>query len=79
MLPKKAYSTKFRPSCTGVDAMSSDLKKWQCIACGFIYDEAAGDVQEGIPPGTRWADLPEDWTCPSCGAAKSDFLMMEIT
>jgi rubredoxin len=58
--------------------MSPDFKKWQCFFCGYIYDEAMGDEQEGIAPGTRWEDLPADWVCPSCGAQKSDFAMMEI-
>lgn len=49
------------------------MKKWQCSVCGHIYDEAAGDPEHGVPPGTRWEDLPEDWTCPDCGVAKNDF------
>ena len=58
--------------------MSEDLKKWQCLMCGYVYDEALGDPEEGIAPGTRWEDLPDDWICPSCGAMKSDFEMVEI-
>lgn len=54
------------------------MKKWQCAICGFIYDEAAGLPEEGIAPGTQWAAIPADWTCPECGAAKSDFAMVEI-
>ncbi|TLX70650.1 rubredoxin [Pseudomonas nicosulfuronedens] len=54
------------------------MKKWQCFFCGFIYDEAAGWPDEGIAAGTRWEDIPEDWMCPECGAAKSDFQMVEI-
>lgn len=53
-------------------------RKWQCFFCGFTYDEAQGLPDEGIAPGTRWEDIPEDWICPSCGAAKSDFGMLEI-
>ena len=53
-------------------------RKWQCFFCGFIYDEAEGLPDEGIAPGTRWEDIPEDWICPSCGAAKSDFGMMTV-
>ena len=52
--------------------------KWQCFFCGFIYDEANGLPEEGILPGTRWEDIPPDWICPSCGAGKGDFAMMEI-
>lgn len=56
-----------------------DLKKWNCILCGFIYDEASGIPDEGIAPGTRWADVPDDWTCPHCSAGKLDFEMVEMT
>lgn len=54
------------------------MKKWQCKVCGFIYDEAEGLPDDGIAPGTLWADLPDDWTCPDCGSAKSEFEMVEI-
>jgi rubredoxin len=56
----------------------SDMKKWQCVICGFIYDEALGWPEEGIAPGTRWEDIPADWQCPDCGAAKADFEMIEL-
>ncbi|QKW09793.1 rubredoxin [Streptomyces sp. NA04227] len=55
------------------------MKKWQCLVCGFIYDEAEGWPEEGIAPGTRWEDIPDDWSCPDCGAAKADFEMTEVT
>lgn len=54
------------------------MKKWQCIVCGWVYDEAAGDEEHGIAPGTRWADVPDDFVCPECGVAKNDFVMMEF-
>lgn len=44
-----------------------------CIVCGFVYDEALGDPDSGIAPGTSWADVPADWRCPVCGVRKSDF------
>jgi rubredoxin len=53
-------------------------KTWMCLICGFIYDEAAGLPEEGIAPGTRWDDVPINWTCPECGARKEDFEMVEI-
>jgi rubredoxin len=53
-------------------------KTFQCIVCGFIYDELAGDPEHGLKAGTAWADVPSDWTCPECGVAKSDFEMVEI-
>lgn len=49
------------------------MKKWQCRFCSFIYDEALGLPDEGIPPGTPLAQLPDDWMCPECGATKHDF------
>ncbi|MFN2328153.1 MAG: rubredoxin [Chromatocurvus sp.] len=54
------------------------LRKYECIVCGFIYDEAEGLPDEGIPPGTRWDDIPDDWLCPDCGVGKEDFDMIEI-
>jgi rubredoxin len=51
------------------------MNKWQCIVCGYVYDESAGDPEHGIKAGTRWEDIPEDWTCPECGIAKADFEM----
>ncbi len=46
---------------------------YNCTRCGFIYNEAAGDPKHGIPPGTRWSDVPDDWQCPDCGATKNEF------
>ena len=54
------------------------MKKYMCLICGFIYDEAAGMPEEDIPPGTRWEDLPMNWSCPDCGARKEDFEMVEL-
>ncbi len=45
-----------------------------CVVCGLVYDEAAGWPDEGIAPGTRWADVPADWRCPECGVGKTDFV-----
>jgi rubredoxin len=54
------------------------MKKWQCYFCGHVYDEAEGDADSGIAPGTRWEDVPEAWTCPGCGVGKTDFAMMDL-
>lgn len=54
------------------------MKKWQCVVCGYIYDEAAGDPEHDIAPGTRWEDIPDSWSCPDCGVAKSDFEMISV-
>jgi rubredoxin len=55
-----------------------EYKTWQCILCAFVYDEAAGMPDEGIAPGTRWAEVPEDFGCPDCSAKKADFEMIEF-
>jgi len=51
----------------------SDYKKYECVICGYVYDEAEGIPDDGIPAGTRWEDIPEDWECPDCGISKFDF------
>lgn len=56
----------------------SGFKKYLCTRCGFVYDEAAGFPEDGIAPGTKWEDVPDDWTCPDCDATKLDFQMVEI-
>jgi len=53
-------------------------KKYICVICGYIYNEEEGCVEDGIAPGTLWEDVPENWFCPDCGAAKEDFEMMEM-
>ncbi|WP_169733358.1 rubredoxin [Advenella mimigardefordensis] len=47
-----------------------------CGPCGFIYDESAGLPEEGIPAGTRFEDIPDDWVCPDCGLSKLDFVLI---
>jgi rubredoxin len=59
-------------------ADDTPFRKFMCVVCGFIYDEAEGWPEDGIEPGTRWEDIPETWTCPDCGVTKSDFEMMQI-
>ena len=54
------------------------MKLYRCMQCGFEYDEELGWPEDGIEPGTRWDDIPDDWSCPDCGAAKSDFDMVEV-
>jgi rubredoxin len=56
----------------------SEYKTYMCLICGFIYDEAAGLPEEGIPAGTRWDAVPVNWVCPECGARKEDFELVEI-
>lgn len=49
------------------------MKKYICINCGYIYDPEIGDPMNGIPPGTAFEDLPEDWVCPMCYVDKDSF------
>lgn len=49
------------------------MKKYTCIPCGYIYDPAVGDPDNGIAAGTAFEDLPADWVCPECGVAKEYF------
>jgi rubredoxin len=55
----------------------SEYNKYQCNVCGHIYDEAEGDEDSGLPPGTRWEDVPDDWRCPECVTEKSDYELMD--
>ena len=49
------------------------MDKYVCTVCGWIYDPAVGDPENGIAPGTSFANLPEDWLCPECGVGKNMF------
>ncbi|MGD9824272.1 rubredoxin [Desulfobacter sp.] len=49
------------------------MDKYVCGPCGYVYDPEKGDPENGIDPGTAFEDLPEDWTCPVCGAEKDEF------
>ena len=49
-----------------------------CLACSLVYDEAAGRPQDGIAPGTRWADVPAHWRCPDCNVGKAEFVRVEL-
>ena len=82
---KKGKAPKNAPTYQKPDAVSDaqkekadgQFKKYQCLICDHIYDEAEGDADTGIAPGTRFEDLPDDWVCPTCGAEKADFEEMK--
>lgn len=57
--------------------MDKPFRKWVCFSCFFVYDEELGLPDHGIPPGTRFEDLPDDWTCPECGSPKDYFEVQE--
>ena len=49
------------------------MDKYVCDVCGYVYDPADGDPENGVPAGTPWEKVPADWVCPICGASKSEF------
>jgi rubredoxin len=49
------------------------MESYICTICGYVYDSAQGDPDSGVAPGTSFADIPDDWVCPVCGADKSQF------
>lgn len=49
------------------------MEKYVCSICGYVYDPENGDPDNGVNPGTKFEDIPDDWNCPVCGADKSDF------
>ncbi len=53
------------------------MAKWECQVCGWVYDDAVGDPDGGIAPGTKFEDIPDDWVCPMCGASKEDFELID--
>lgn len=53
------------------------MQRYICMVCGYIYDEAEGDPEHQIKPGTLWKDIPDDWVCPDCHVGKKDFVLLE--
>lgn len=53
-------------------------KLFTCTLCGYQYDPKVGDPDNNVDPETEFEDLPEDWTCPLCGASKEDFELAEV-
>ncbi|MEN6348641.1 MAG: rubredoxin [Syntrophomonas sp.] len=49
------------------------MSVYECTVCGYHYDPALGDPEHGVPAGTSFADLPNDWVCPLCGSGKELF------
>ena len=52
------------------------MQKYVCNACGYVYDPEKGDPDNGVAPGTDFADIPADWVCPDCGVGKEEFSPM---
>ena len=53
------------------------MDKYLCLPCGYVYDPEQGDPDGGVPAGTAFEDIPEDWVCPLCGVGKDMFEIME--
>ena len=53
------------------------MQKYVCLVCGYIYDPVVGDDTSGVPAGTAFEDLPDDWLCPECGVGKDEFEPVE--
>lgn len=70
---KRGVTPKNAPNYVKHHQEVSEVSKYKCTVCGYIYDPAAGDPDSGVAPGTAFEDLPDDWVCPVCGAAKGEF------
>jgi rubredoxin len=57
----------------GDDREDGPMTRWRCTACDYVYDPELGDPDGGVPPGTRWEDVPDDWLCPLCYLGKEYF------
>jgi flavin reductase (DIM6/NTAB) family NADH-FMN oxidoreductase RutF/rubredoxin len=75
---KGGYSPKTAPTYS--ETVDKEIKKevkkmdkYVCKVCGYVYDPNKGDPENGIEPGTKFEDIPDDWVCPVCGASKADF------
>ena len=53
------------------------MAQWQCYYCGHVHEEAVGDPEGGVVPGTPFGAIPDSWTCPVCGADKADFFQLQ--
>jgi flavin reductase (DIM6/NTAB) family NADH-FMN oxidoreductase RutF/rubredoxin len=69
--PEKAPT--YQPAVTEKTGEGKSVKRYVCNVCGYVYDPEKGDPESGIPAGTPFEELPDDWVCPVCGAGKDDF------
>jgi flavin reductase (DIM6/NTAB) family NADH-FMN oxidoreductase RutF/rubredoxin len=75
---KRGATPKTAPSyIKGGKEARPKMAKYECTVCGYIYDPEVGDPDGGIKPGTPFEEIPDDWVCPVCGAAKDEFEKME--
>lgn len=57
--------------------MVDGFRRYKCLNCSHIYDEAEGDPDSGLAPGTLWENLPDEWICPECGSEKRDYVLVD--
>jgi rubredoxin---NAD+ reductase len=62
----------------GTATVAAAYRKYACAVCGYIYNEELGDPDEGFPPGTRYENIPDDWSCPDCGVSKRSFRLLAL-
>jgi len=70
---KRGKAPKTAPTYQEAPKKAEQIDKYTCSVCGYTYDPEKGDPESGIKPGTKFEDLPADWTCPVCGADKAKF------
>ncbi len=70
---KGGKAPKTAPTYIKEEKAAKKTKSYRCKVCGYIYDPERGDPESGIPPGTPFEELPDDWVCPICGAGKKEF------
>ncbi len=75
----ESLTTAINETSVVTQAATIIYRQWECVVCGIVYDEAKGWPDDGIAPGTSWADVPADWLCPDCGVGKADFEMLEVS
>lgn len=69
----KGNIDKVKINLINMNGDDSNMEKYVCTACGYVYDPIIGDPDAGIAPGTSFEDIPEDWVCPTCGVGKDMF------
>jgi rubredoxin len=69
--------TAFNAALAGSELPENDDDRYQCQLCSYIYDPKVGDPTADIPQDTPFRELPDDWVCPECGAAKDQFVRLE--
>jgi len=73
--PKNAPTYQQRAPTGETKKQGKTMAQYRCTICGYLYDPAVGDPENGVPPGTPFEELPEDWVCPVCGAPKEEFVL----